>query len=283
MQLQEELHGQGKKYRPFAIYNLGRYERQWWQKSRLRGSLQEYRELILKFYQAEQLQKPRNLLFHGRKGSAFVYVHDIDSVLDRDWLRQLVLAAESAGIAEFHALAWEMEMELASYALQLGTDRGVRVELRYIPREVLEPNCTEAHFFGPGQIKVEAYCKDCGGKKVVHVRLLDFKPSFLGVPNKELRALQEQLKRKSLHFSEFIDFWAVDFTYHPGKAFTYHWCHYRLRQSRQMANSLPTDTALTGKGFPYEEVQEYAIAVKVIDVFGIDTTKIIEPKKIKCK
>jgi len=36
--LQRQLYGEGKPYRAFDVYNLGRYERQWWQKERLKGA-----------------------------------------------------------------------------------------------------------------------------------------------------------------------------------------------------------------------------------------------------
>jgi DNA modification methylase len=40
--LQGELHQSGEEYRSFDVYNLGRYERQWWQKDRLKGAEEEH-------------------------------------------------------------------------------------------------------------------------------------------------------------------------------------------------------------------------------------------------
>jgi hypothetical protein len=81
--LQRDLHDKGHLYRPFDVYNLGRYERQWWQKEQLKGADDEHRKVVLGFYQAESLNSPVSPLLHGRKGSAFVHVDSIDSVFSR--------------------------------------------------------------------------------------------------------------------------------------------------------------------------------------------------------
>src|SRR6266536_2409610 len=53
--VQRELHEKGQPYRSFDVYNLGRYERQWWQLERLRGADEEHRNLVLRFYKAAPL------------------------------------------------------------------------------------------------------------------------------------------------------------------------------------------------------------------------------------
>ena len=52
IQVQRELHSRGQQYRSFDVYNLGRYERQWWQQERLKGANEEHKKIILKFYKA---------------------------------------------------------------------------------------------------------------------------------------------------------------------------------------------------------------------------------------
>ena len=70
IELQRKLHDEGKPYRAFDVYNLGRYERQWWQKERLKGADEEHRKVVLGFYKAEVLPNAGAYL-HGRKGRAF--------------------------------------------------------------------------------------------------------------------------------------------------------------------------------------------------------------------
>ncbi|MCG8624679.1 MAG: site-specific DNA-methyltransferase, partial [Proteobacteria bacterium] len=53
--LQRELHVSEKPYRSFDVYNVGRYERQWWQKEHLRGAESEHRRVVLELFGAEVL------------------------------------------------------------------------------------------------------------------------------------------------------------------------------------------------------------------------------------
>ena len=74
IQVQRELNAESKPYRSFDVYNLGRYERQWWQLDRLKGYDDEHRKIVLKFYKAMPLASPPNALLHGKKEGAFVHV-----------------------------------------------------------------------------------------------------------------------------------------------------------------------------------------------------------------
>jgi adenine-specific DNA-methyltransferase len=83
--------------------DLGRYERQWWQKERLKGADEEHRRVVLEFYRAELLLNSTGLL-HGRKGQAFVHVDGIDRIFSRNELRQVVKAAREPGLKK--SIAW---------------------------------------------------------------------------------------------------------------------------------------------------------------------------------
>jgi adenine-specific DNA-methyltransferase len=58
IELQRKLHDENKPYRAFDVYNLGRYERQWWQKERLKGADEEHRKVVLGFCRAEVVPNP---------------------------------------------------------------------------------------------------------------------------------------------------------------------------------------------------------------------------------
>ena len=60
IELQRTLHAEGKPYRAFDVYNLGRYERQWWQKDRLKGAEEEHRRVVLEFFN-QRNQERKNL------------------------------------------------------------------------------------------------------------------------------------------------------------------------------------------------------------------------------
>lgn len=110
--LQRELHEANRPYRSFDVYNLGRYERQWWQKDILRGAEDEHRAVVLKFFKAESLTHLPSPLLHGRKGAAFVHVDGIDSIFSRAEAAELAKAVKAAGGREVHCLAWDFEMDL---------------------------------------------------------------------------------------------------------------------------------------------------------------------------
>lgn len=262
IQVQRELHAKGQPYRSFDVYNLGRYERQWWQIDRLKGADAEHRRIVLKFYKAAELENPPHPLLHGKKGAAYVHVDQIDSIFTYEELRDVAEAVRQAGGREVHCLAWEFEMELSRKKEALEAETGVTIRLKYIPREIMEPNRTEVQFFEAGALEAKPIIK--GGK--VDVELVGFIPALAEAPEAELAALRERAVRSPF---DFVDFWAVDFDYSPDKPFEHHWQDFRTRNDR----SLKTRTDI---GWKYESAGKHQIAVKVIDVFGVDTTIVLE-------
>jgi adenine-specific DNA-methyltransferase len=98
--------------------------------------------------------------------------------------------------------------------------------------------------------------------RAVDVKLTRFLPSLAEVPSKELEALKERAVKSGF---DFIDFWAVDFDWHPNQPFHHDWQDYRTRKDR----SLKT---VSDAGHVYDKPGKYTICVKVVDVFGCDTS-----------
>ncbi|GMV35666.1 MAG: hypothetical protein AMXMBFR61_01740 [Fimbriimonadales bacterium] len=266
--VQRELHAAGKPYRSFDVYNLGRYERQWWQMERLQGADEQHRATVLKFFRAAPLESPPHPLLHGTKGGAYVHVDGIDSIMTADEVRAVAEAAKAAGGKRVICLAWEFEMNLRLRIAGVEKDTGIEVSLKYIPREIMEANRDEVQFFDAAAVQAEAFVRKHPetGEPSVDVRLINFLPSLSEVPEKELEALKERAVRSPF---DFIDFWAVDFEHRDGKAFEHHWQDYRTRKDR----SLKTESDCY---FRYTDRGSHRICVKVIDVFGVDTTTVIE-------
>jgi adenine-specific DNA-methyltransferase len=269
IELQRTLHDEGKSYRAFDVYNLGRYERQWWQKERLKGADDEHRKVVLGFYKAEVLSNAGAYL-HGRKGRAFVHVSGIDSILTRDEVRGVAKAAHGAGAKEVHCLAWEFEMDLRLVCHELEAGEGVQIKLIPIPREIMEKNRTSPPpFLEVAVLEAEPVYRKVKGATHVDIKLTKFLPSLAEVPSKELEALKERAVKSGF---DFIDFWAVDFNWHDGKPFEHHWQDYRTRKDR----SLKT---VSDAGFDkYPKPGKYTACVKVVDVFGCDTSITVEVK-----
>ena len=275
IELQRTLHADGKPYRAFDVYNLGRYERQWWQQERLAGADDEHRRVVLEFFRAEVLTHAPSPLLHGKKGPAFCHVDGIDSMFTREEARAVAKAAAEAGGRECYCLAWEFEMDLRQTALALEAELGVKLKPVPIPREIMERNRKEPPpFLEMATLEAEMVVRHPSpnpsparrGEKRADIKLTRFIPSLAEVPSKELEALKKRALKSGF---DFIDFWAVDFDWHPGKPFNHHWQDYRTRKDR----SLKT---VSEAGFKYPKPGKYTACVKVVDTFGCDTSITVE-------
>lgn len=266
--VQRELHEAGQPYRSFDVYNLGRYERQWWQMERLRGADDEHRATVLKFFRAAPIDNPPSPLLHGTKVGAYVHVDSIDSILTFDDLREVAAAAKGAAARALVCLAWEFEMELRKRAAALEAELALEIRLKYIPREIMEPNRSEIQFFDAGALDAEVVVgkHPTENKPSVDVKLTGFLPSLVEVPERELAGLRERSVTSPF---DFIDFWAIDFDYTDEKPFEHHWQDYRTKKNR----SLKTKSDCR---FVYDSPGTKRICVKVIDVFGVDTSAVLE-------
>jgi adenine-specific DNA-methyltransferase len=264
IELQRKLYEENKPYRAFDVYNLGRYERQWWQKERLQGADEEHRRVVLEFYKAEVLQSPPSPLIHGRKGNALCHVDSIDGLFTRDEMKTVAKAAKESGAKELHCLAWEFEMDLRLICHEIEHADNIKIKLIPIPREIMEKNRTSPPpFLEVAVLEAEPVYKTVDGKKAVDIKLKKFVPSLAEVPSKELEALKERAIKSGF---DFIDFWAVDFDYKDGQPFEHHWQAYRIRKDRSLL------TVSNHEFNRYPKEGKYMACVKVVDIFGCDTS-----------
>ena len=268
IEVQRELYLSATPYRSFSVYNLGRYERQWWQQEALKGADREHRSIVLKFFRAEELSQAPSALLHGRKGASFVHVDGIDSVFTRDELRAVAEAVKAAGGREVSCLAWDFEMDLRQVVAAIEAELAVKVRLHRIPREIMEKNRTEVPpFFEVALLEAApVYRSGTKGSKTVDIKLQNFLPSLTEVPSKEMEALQERALESGF---DFIDFWAVDFDWKSDQPFNHHWQDYRTRKDRSLRT-------VSDAEFVYDVPGKHTACVKVVDVFGCDTSITVE-------
>jgi adenine-specific DNA-methyltransferase len=267
IEIQRRLNDTGKSYRAFDVHNLGRYERQWWQQASLKGADEEHRRIVLEFFQAEQISNGPSPLIHGRKGRAFCHVASIDSMFSRDQARAVATAVAAAGGQECYCLAWEFEMDLRLTLSALEQETGVKLKPIPIPREIMERNRkSPPPFLEMAVLEAEPVYRGVKTNRTVDVKLTKFLPSLAEVPTRELEALKERAVKSGF---DFIDFWAIDFDWHPEKPFNHHWQDYRTRKER----SLKT---VSEAGHKYPGPGKYTACVKVVDVFGCDTSITVE-------
>ena len=265
--LQRQLHTDGKSYRAFDVYNLGRYERQWWIQDQLKGGNEEHRRVVLEFFRAEILSNTSSALIHGRKGTSLCHVADINSIFTRSEAREVANAVSQAGGKECYCLAWEFEMDLNLTAAALEKEYDVRLKLIQIPREIMEKNRkSPPPFLEVAILEAMPVYKSTDKGKVVDIKLTKFLPSLAEVPSAELEAIKDRALSSGM---DFIDFWAVDFDWQPGKPFNHDWQDYRTRQDRSLLT-------VSDAGFKYVKGGKYTACVKVIDTFGCDTSIVVE-------
>ncbi|GIW67960.1 MAG: site-specific DNA-methyltransferase [Candidatus Parcubacteria bacterium] len=244
--------------KPFVVQNLGKYERHRWAK--LNGKYKDYIKFILELYHAEPVDGFTHL--HGKKGKSFVHVGAVDAPVTFSEIREALEECKENNIKRLDMLGWEWEMGLHDLVKEEAEKYGVKLATLQIPREVMEISPTDVkkhdiQFFELAYLEVEPKIE---GKKVT-ITLKDFI-----IPNPEL--LPEEVKGKVKNWSDFIDYWAVDWDFN-GDSFHNMNQRYRTRKNPKLELSMSYD---------YKESGKYNVLVKVIDIFGNDTTKLVEVK-----
>ncbi len=255
--------------KPFEILNLGKYERQYWQGATFseQGSeqaLYEYLAFILKLYGAQPVAGMAHV--HGKKHRAMVHVGAVDAPVTIDEIEQAVNECQRLRQNELHVLGWEWEMGLAGPNNDLrkgglmhesAKARGVKLILLQIPREVMEQQVrdeNDVRFFELAYLEAAVETPDT---LTAQVRLEDFV-----IPNDEL--IPDEVRGKVRQWSDYIDYWAVDWDFR-NDTFMQGWVTYRTRKER----SLP----LASDPHRYESPGTYQVLIKVIDIFGNDTSQ----------
>ena len=246
---------------PFEVMNLGKYERQYWQTSSFdsRDPQQlvfEYLAFILKLYGAVPVAGMQYI--HGKKGGALVHVGAVDAPVTIDEVVKALDECVATGQKEVHVLGWEWEMGLNDTVDQLAVERGVRMKLLAIPREVMEAqavNRGDIRFFELAHLECAVEVRP---KRQVAVTLSGFAMSEADEIDPEVLARIEK-------WSDFVDYWAIDWDF-KNDTFVNGWVAYRTRKERRLA--------LTADAHTYEATGTHRVAVKVVDIFGNDTTKV---------
>lgn len=259
--------------KPFEVLNLGKYERQYWQgvtfaeadeDGLTERALYEYLAFVLRLYKAQPVVGMSYI--HGKKGQALVYVGRIDSPVTINEINDAIDECVRVKQEELHILGWEWEMGLSgpnngvrrgSPMHQIARNRGVKLVLLQIPREIMEQQASSAEdvrFFELAYLEA-----DIGQpkKQTAQVALTDFV-----IPHADL--LPEDIRSKVTKWSDYIDYWAVDWNF-QNDTFMQGWVAYRTRKERKLT--------LVSDIHQYDKPGRYRVLLKVIDVFGNDTSQ----------
>ena len=340
--VQRELKASGKPFRAFEVLNLGRYERQAYlnvggrlsgkeREKALAQKEREFRELILRAYKAQPFEG--SSFFHGKNAGRLVVVGPINLPVGRLFVEEVILECRKFGASRADILAFEFEMGLFPAALEEARHKGIDLAPKYIPADVFDKRAVDK-----GQVIfhdisfVEATPRyDKRNKLAVQIELTDFSVYYTqraadaaianmkdgkngiicdrGQLYKVTKSKDGVIKKERLtkHWTDWVDYWAVDFDYMSrkeivrvhkslrvgeppatygsgtgaatigpndfeeqwtgGYIFENEWQSYRTRQNRE----LELKTAL----HVYERPGRYTVAVKVIDIFGNDTMTLV--------
>src|SRR6266849_3786851 len=253
--------------KPFVVQNLGKYERQAWQVAEFSDPTQRanvqlrYRNFILQLYHATPIDCYTWL--HGIKGGRLVHVGSVDAPIALGEVKAIVnefWRVRGKDVGEhsnsIDILGWDFAFDLNETAKQMAADANIRLAFKKIPREVLEKKAVEQgdiFFYELAALDVEVKPL----KKPVEVELCNFIMPPDDVP--------EDIKNAIKHWSQWIDYWAVDWDYRED---TFHnqWQTYRTKKEPKI---------LLKAFHEYEQPGNYTIVIKVIDILGNDTTKAV--------
>ena len=312
--IQRELQENGKDFRAFEILNLGKYERQFFMDDLTNGKLKAkedlYVDLILEAYKAKRIEGHKTL--HGSKAGRFINVGPLDVPVTQSRLLDIFEECRQKLYTQVDVLGFEFEMGLTPQFIQELKEKGVSITLKYIPKDVFDKRAVEkgqAKFYDVAYLNTK---EKINGKKV-SVELTDFVTHYT---QDDIEDIQQSMRAGSKvviedgliakvekdkngiitrtvlteNWFDWIDYWSIDFNYEDKKEiikvhnekgeveekwtgnylFENEWQSFRTKKNPTL------DFICTPH--EYKTSGKYKIMVKVVDILGIDTSKIIEIK-----
>jgi DNA modification methylase len=312
IQVQRELHESGKDFRAFQILNLGKYERQFFMDDLTNGARKSkedlYVNLILEAYKAKRIEGHKTL--HGSKAGRFVNVGPLDVPVTQSRLLDIFEECKQKLYTQVDVLGFEFEMGLTPQFIQELKEKGVAITLKYIPKDVFDKRAVEkgqARFYDVAYLNADIHQKG----KTVQIELTDFVTHYT---QDDIEDIQQSMRAGSKvviedgqilkitkdkngiitrdilteNWFDWIDYWAIDFNYEDKKEiikitndkgeveekwtgnylFENEWQSFRTKKNQTLE--------FTSTTYEYKKSGKYKVMVKVVDILGIDTSKIIE-------
>jgi DNA modification methylase len=270
----------------------------------------EFIKLILSAYKAEPVESFINIV--GKKRDRLVAVGPINLPVSQKFIQEIVKELKGKNITKVDVLGFDYEMGLIFDEF---ITQGMDITFKIIPREVFDKRAVErdqVKFYDVAYIDIKPIVTGRGNMKELSIELTDFSVFYNqdnSTINEELKAGRSKVivengqvikvtKEKDTElvsrevltkkWSDWIDYWAVDYNFADRKEiikvmegdiekevwtgdyiFDNEWQSFRTKKNRNLEfKSAPKELP---KG-------NYKVAVKVVDIFGNDTTKVIEVK-----
>jgi len=257
--------------KPFEILDLGKYERQYW-RVHVNGQgikqdevLARYLDFIVQLYRGECVTGFTHL--HGRKAGRMVHVGGVDVPVTLSEINDALDECAANRFRGLDVLGWEWEMGLHDLVTVEGRKRGVDLRLLTIPREVMNPRAVKAgdiEFYELAYLDVTLERR--GSETQVVLK------NFI-IPNEDL--VPAEVREKIKRWSDYVDFWGVDWDF-QGDTFHNQWQSYRTRKHPALRLESDWHTCDRPGLSARAQAGKYQVMVKVIDIFGNDTTKLLQ-------
>ena len=207
-------------------------------------------------------------------------------------------------------LGFEFEMGLTPQFIQELKEKGVSVTLKYIPKDVFDKRAVEkgqVKFFDVAYLNTKEKIKG----KTLTIELTDFVTHYT---QNDIEELQQSMRAGSkvviedgqiikiekdkngiIHktlltenWYDWIDYWAIDFNYEdkkeiikintPAGSVEEKWTGNYLFENEWQSFRTKKNPALEFKSIPpeYTKAGKYKVMVKVVEILGIDTSKVVE-------
>ena len=299
--VQRELKSAGKDFRSFEMLSIGSYS------FNEAHQQKEFNQIVLTAYKAEVLL---NSPFSGKKANHYVVVGPLDLPASRDLVDEMVLKAKEKNVVELDILAFEFGMGVVPDAIEDAEKEGVKLNLKIIPREVFDKKAVAdgaVKFSEVGYLDVKIEIK----KLEASIKLTDFSIYYSqdsleldgdnlqkgkskvvldnGIIKKITKDKDGIVKIVDIATSwiDWIDYWAIDFNFEDrqelklvkhddGKIEQVATGRSIFDNQWQSFKTASEKIELTSSKYQYPKAGKYKIAVKVIDVFGNDTTRIFD-------
>jgi hypothetical protein len=278
----------------------------------LREKEQAFLELILHAYRAETVSQFN--CFQGKKVGRLVAVGPVNLPVTRLFVEEIILECRQKHITKVDILGFEFEMGLFPNIQEEAKAKGIDLAMKYIPRDVFDKRAIEKNqviFHDVSFIEVKPLFGK--GKKKYHIaiELTDFSVFYsqdsvdadTSLKKKKSKVIVDKgqvvkiskdkdgvVKREVLtrKWTDWIDYWSVDFDFESKReilrvknpesgeteevwsgdyVFENEWQSFRTKKDR---------TLELKSAFMERRPGRRKIAVKVVDIFGNDTMKIIE-------
>ena len=303
-----EILNLGKYQREHFIYD-GKNERDELKQQEKIQKENDFKSLILEAYKATEVQGFNTL--HGKKGFEFVSIGPVNQALSRNHVEEVINECIKNNITSVDILAFEFEMGWDRTLQEEAKDKGIRLSYKQIPIDVFDKRAVqkgEVIFYDIAYIEFKPIIK----KNMLSIELSDFAVFYnegnLNI-NEELQAgkskiivengdLVEKRKDKDGNISEniltknwhdWIDYWSVDFDYESkpevikfkkedgsieevwtgNYVFENEWQSFRTKDDKKLELISSERELINNKT---------KVAVKVVDIFGNDTIKVMEVK-----